>query len=80
MTEERRKNREPAPGELEKRLNELQLAAYHRMEQFGWEIQFIRQPLFQDPVAVVTTGDGEQVGVLELDGTVNLNPDIRIRK
>ena len=62
------------------KLTELQRLALLRIEGFGWRLHFIRRPLFQDPVAVVVDGAGQKIGVLEEDGRINMDPDIKVRK
>lgn len=61
-------------------LSELQVLALRRIESFGWKLQFIRRPLFQEPVPVVASGDGMKIGILEEDGRINMEPDIKLRK
>ena len=65
------------PGEV---LNEEQLITLNKMEAFGWKLSFVRRPLFQDIVAVLLHPDNGTVGVLELDGSLNMKPDIEIRE
>ncbi|MEW8014503.1 MAG: hypothetical protein AB2807_06900 [Candidatus Sedimenticola endophacoides] len=49
------------------------------MENFGWELKFIRRPLFQEPVAVMVDPSGKICGVLEESGELNRDSDIVIR-
>lgn len=80
VDEEKRTGEKPAvPDDLLSFMNEDQLMAYHSLERFGWYIKFIRRPLFQRPICVMSNPDGSTVGVLEDDGTMNENPDIVIR-
>lgn len=79
MDRERRKGEKPIPRDLEAALNDEQLMALHSLERFGWELQFIRRPLFQDPVFVVCNSDGNMLGVLEEDGRLNLQVDLEVR-
>ncbi len=51
---------------LQRELSEAQSLALVGLEHFGWELKFIRRPLFQEPVAVVS--DGTSVAVLDRDG------------
>jgi hypothetical protein len=51
---------------LRRELSEAQTLALVSLENFGWELKFIRHPLFQEPVAVVS--DGTSVAVLDRDG------------
>jgi hypothetical protein len=74
------RNREvPVPENLADYLNADQLRALRRVEEFGWELKFIRRPLFEKAVPVVVSHDGTQYGVLEEDGGINMQPDLVIR-
>jgi hypothetical protein len=79
MENEKRKGAKPIPDHLDDHLNEVQLLALRRMESFGWHIRFVRRPLFQQVVVVITDAKGEKIGVLDEDGRVNLEPDIEVR-
>jgi hypothetical protein len=76
---DKRKGEIPIPKNLEDYLNESQMLTIHRIINFGWEIRFIRRPLFQHPVAVLWNPQGEQIGILEEDGRINLESDIQLR-
>ena len=80
MDREKRKNDEPVPDNATTLLNQPQILALRQIENFGWRLQFIRRPLFQDPVAVVVDGDGAKIGILEEDGRINMEPDIKVRQ
>ena len=80
MEEEKRKGVNPIPGVLRKELNEAQLFALNYMEEDGWVLEYIRRPLFQDVVPVLSHPDSGKFGVLESDGTLNKQPDIKIRE
>ncbi len=69
----------PVPENLMKYLNEDQLMAYHSVERFGWHIKFIRRPLFQRPVCVLASPDGDKLAILETDGSINEDADIQLR-
>ncbi len=79
MGKEKRKGEWPIPDNLEDVLNAMQLIALSEIEAFGWELRFVRRPLFQEAVPVVFSGDGDQIGVLEEDGRLNLQPNIENR-
>lgn len=79
MMEEKRIGTEPVPANLEELLTDSQRAALRRIENFGWQIKFIRRPRFQPPLVVVENTTGMNVGVLEEDGGVNLRPAICLR-
>lgn len=79
MDSEKRKGVKPVPDRLEDVLNEMQMRALHQLERFGWQLRFVRKPLFQEPVAVVFSAEGDKIGVLEDDGRINMEPDIKLR-
>lgn len=76
---ERRGNRAAVPGNLRMVLTPEQLTALHKIENFGWQLAFVRQPIFETPIAVVISPDRQRYAVLEPDGDVNMHPDIVIR-
>ena len=80
MDSDKRKGDKPVPDRLEDMLNDLQMLALHQMEGFGWQLRFVRRPLFQQPVSVVFSAGGEQIGILEEDGRINLEADIAVRE
>jgi hypothetical protein len=80
MDREKRKGDEPVPANAIEMLNPLQVRALRQLESYGWRLHFIRRPLFQDTVPVVTDADGKKVGILEEDGRLNLDPDIKVRE
>ena len=75
-----RKGDKPTPDNLEDYLNTDQLVALHKIEGFGWSLKYIRHPAFQETVVVVTNPEGNSIGILEDDGRVNLQPDIKTRE
>jgi hypothetical protein len=77
---DKRHNVEKEPGSVMKRqLNEDQRLTLAELESFGWELKFIRRPLFQTSVPVVFDSDRKTFAVLEPDGTLNENPGFDIR-
>ena len=79
MQNERRNKQEYDYNQLVKLLNDDQRRALRQVEQFGWELHFVRKPLFMDVVPVVINADGRSIGVLEGDGRINMEPDLDIR-
>jgi hypothetical protein len=79
LEENRRKGKNPVPENLSKYMNSAQLHTYHLMQKFGWDIKFIRRPLFQDPVCVLTDPEKTTLAVVEEDGFLNRQPDIPLR-
>lgn len=80
MDEERRTGEiKPVPDNEIEFMNSDQIAAFRALERFGWYIKFIRRPLFQRPVCVLSSPDNSILAVLEDDGSINESPDIVIR-
>ena len=79
MNGEKRKGDKPLPDNIEAYLTAEQIIGLRKIEAFGWQLKFIRRPLFLEVVAVVTNPDGSSIGILEEDGRINLDPDIIIR-
>ena len=69
----------PIPEYVEKYLNEDQQAQLQTIERFGWNLKYIRRPIFQDPVVIVMNPDIGSVAVVENDGSLNQQPGIEIR-
>jgi len=80
MDSEKRKGVKPVPDRLDEVLNEMQMRALHQLERFGWQLRFVRKPLFQEPVAVVFSAEGDKIGILEDDGRINMEPEIEVRE
>jgi hypothetical protein len=77
---EKRTGESPVPDNLEDYLNEAQIRALRQIENFGWELKFVRRPLFQEPIAVIINTDGDRVGTLETDGRIDLQQNFDLRK
>jgi len=80
MSDNKRKGDKPVPDDIKDYLNEAQQAELTTIEGFGWKLRFIRRPVFQEIVVVVTNPEGTSIGVLEDDGRLNLDPDIDVRE
>ena len=77
---ERRKGVRELSSVLKRDLNEAQRTTLSGLEQFGWQLKFVRRKPFQPMVAVVFDGDRKRFAVLELDGTLDENPGFEIRQ
>jgi hypothetical protein len=80
MNYEKRTGEKAVPDNLKELLTELQLMSLYKISSFGWELIFVRRPLFQEVVPVIRNHNGVQIGVLEEDGRINLEPEIALRK
>ena len=79
MDRERRKEDSVERAKLRAELNEDQRIALSDLERFGWELKFIRHPLFQDPVAVVFDAERGVYAVIERDGSLNERATVALR-
>ncbi|NNJ94185.1 MAG: hypothetical protein HKP57_05525, partial [Halobacteria archaeon] len=77
---EKRTGESPVPDNLEDFLNQAQINALRQIENFGWELKFVRRPLFQEPIAVIINTDGDRVGTLEADGRIDLQQNFELRQ
>ena len=79
MDNERRKGVKPVPENFEELLNEAQLRTLHSIGRFGWQLHFLRRPLFQEVVPVLINGESDKCAFLEANGSINeqVNLDIR---
>lgn len=76
---ERRTGQPPVPPDIGSHLTDLQRAALARVESFGWSVEFVRRPLFQDPVVVLTDPTRDRHVVLIEDGSLDYDHDLTIR-
>ena len=77
---DKRQGKAAIPDNLDTVLNPAQRHALHQIESFGWQLEFVRQPLFQDPVPVVVSGDGERIGILDADGRIDIQAELKLRE
>jgi len=79
MDQERRKVVKPLPATVNRGLNALQAATLAELEHFGWQLKFVRRPLFQPIVPVVVDPQRTHYAVLRADGTLDEHPKITLR-
>jgi len=75
----KRTGQPPIPDDLEDWLNEIQLQILRKIEGLGFKLIFLRRPVLQDPVPIVINDRGDKIGILELDGRLNMDTDISLR-
>jgi len=80
MENEKRGRIQAVPDQLDQVLNEMQLLGLRQMENFGWHLLFVRRPLFQEPVAVLSNAQGSKMCLLEQEGQIAMDPSIPLRK
>lgn len=66
--------------ELRSDLNDAQLETLTDLERFGWQLKFVRRPIFQPSIPVVFDSDRKTYAVLEADGCLNEHPLFDIRE
>ena len=76
---ERRRPAPPDPAALRRGLTPEQTAAIATLEALGWELRFVRRPLFRAPVPVVFEKAGARWLVVEGDGQLNETPGFALR-
>lgn len=76
---ERRKIEKQRQAELKRELNPAQLDTLLQLEQFGWELKFVRHKPFVPGVPVVFDSARTRYAVLREDGTLDENPGFHIR-
>jgi hypothetical protein len=79
MDSEKRNDTKPVPENLEEALNEAQLRTLRSIKYFGWELNFVRRPLFQEVIPVLINKDGDKFIILMENGAINEMPDLDIR-
>jgi len=80
MMDEQRKEKAPIPVDIQNYLNDYQLASLRKLEGYGVSLKYIRRPLFQNPVVIVTDQDEKTVGVLTIDGSLDVESGVILRK
>jgi len=80
MVEEKRGRQKPVPIDLASCLNQAQLETLHNLENFGWNLLFVRRALFNSPEVVISRPHTNSCALLRTDGTLNMSPDIRLRR
>ena len=79
MDQEKRKGRKPIPDHFKKLLSEEQLDSLRQLERFGWEICFMRMPLFQPLIVVLLNETTHQYGILTEDGQLDTESVLSVR-
>jgi len=79
MVRERRAGVLPIPDDLKEVLNDAQLQALQAIDGMGWELQFVRRPLFQGVVPVIVNSEDNSRGILEENGEINMLPNTAVR-
>lgn len=76
-TPERRQS--PDLVQLRAGLTAEQRQAVETLEHFGWQLRFVRRPLFRDPIPVLFDRTGERYVVLQPDGSLDESQTLKLR-
>lgn len=79
VDKERRAGAKPVPVRMLRELNEAQRLTLASLEKFGWELKFVRRPLFQPMLPVVFDPDHKKFAVIEGDGSLNETIALNVR-
>jgi hypothetical protein len=79
MQNDRRTGESSVPANLREYLNDYQMLALDRMRELGWELKFVRRPIFQQPIPVIHHAGNNEHAIIEEDGTINKDLYINIR-
>jgi hypothetical protein len=78
-TDETRNRLPPIPADLHNVLTENQFLAVQSIESFGWSLRFVRREGKALPIVVVSNPTGQTLGILEEDGRLNLQHNMKFR-
>ncbi len=80
MDSTERRSTQPHPTRAQRSdLNEAQLETLADLERFGWQLKFVRRPIFEPSIPVVFDADRKTYAVLEADGSLIERPPFDIR-
>lgn len=77
---DKRGTQEPIPQDLRCCVSERQYRSLMNLESFGWQLAFVRRPLFEPATVVILSPEGKQYASIEEDGGLNLNPSLTLRR
>ena len=79
MDREKRKGGVPIPENLIEILTEAQWQALSGIKYSGWELRFLRKPVFQAPELVIQNSSDGRTGILDVDGRIRIK-NIKMRE
>lgn len=77
---DKRTKQDPIPVNLSDYLNKLQFASIRKLQNFGWELFFIRRSDPTDIKTVMYYPSSGATALIENDGTVNRSHDVIVRE
>ena len=79
MQKEKRKGDQAIPDNLRELLTPAQVKTLDSIQLLGWQLKFVRRPLFQEPIPVVSNATNDQIGMLDPDGRINIDIEVEVR-
>ena len=79
MDQDKRKGGISIPENLKEILNEAQWQALSGIKYSGWELRFLRKPVFQAPELVIQNSSDGRTGILDVDGRIRIK-NIKMRE
>jgi hypothetical protein len=77
---EKRKGDISTPENLKEMLNEAQRQAIPGIEYAGWELRFLRKPLFQTQALVLLNSIDGRIGIMDEHGRIRIQANIKVRE
>jgi hypothetical protein len=79
MLNDKRKGDKLAPELLYKLLNKEQFESLRELAKFGWEVCFVRMPLFQLRTVALRNAAANKYAILAEDGRLDTESDLKVR-
>ena len=79
MDREKRKGGISIPENIKEILNEAQWQALSGIKYSGWELRFLREPVFKAPELVIQNSSDGRTGILDVDGRIRIK-NIKMRE
>lgn len=79
MLNDKRKGKKPVPEPLYKLLNKEQLESLRELATSGWEVCFVRKPLFELRTVALRNETADKYGILTDDGRLDTLSDMKVR-
>lgn len=73
---DKRGTQDAIPVQLGHYLTAMQMQSLDQLADFGWQLAFVRRPLFDKPTVVLISPEAKQYATLEEEGSLNLEPDL----
>ena len=79
MLNDKRTGKNAIPEPLYKLLNNKQLESLKSLSDEGWEVCFVRKPLFGLRIIVLHNPVENEYAVLNEDGSIDTGPELKVR-